>query len=317
VEQGRVRSIYLDVEHRASYGSTNGCHPIARYAVSLLAPERPVTKPQEADLLIREARRRQHRRRLAVTGLVFAVLGGGAIVATTGSLARQHAPQLARPLRLPAAGRGGGRLLHIDFTATQTTTGHPTYVWEQDLYEQTSPPYLTRTIDRRLAGTPPGTEGVSGIGGEETYDPTNNTIYDPATPKGGQGARMTPAQEARVFEPYMSQYVPHLRAELASGAARVDGRATVDGRAAIKIRFSHSDEIDYVAADGSYVPIETIQGSPTSGYGRLIDVYHTFKYLPAADKARLLSLTAQHPSARLDTSLRDFRAADNRLFPNG
>jgi hypothetical protein len=317
VEQGRVGSIYLDVEHRASYGSTNGCQPIARYDVSLLAPERPVTKPQQADLLIREARRRQRRRRLAVTGLVLAVLGGGAIVATTGSLARQHAPQLARAAHRPSADRGGGRLLHIDVTSTETTTGHPTYVWEQDLYEQTSRPYLTRTIDRRLPGTPPRTEGVSSIGSEETYDPTNNTIYDPATPKAPPGTRTpTPAQQARVFEPYMSQYIPHLRAELASGAARVDGRATVDGRAAIKIRFSHSDEIDYVAADGSYVPIETIQGSPSSGYGRLINVYHTFKYLPAADNA-LLSLTAQHPSARIDTSLRDFRAADNRLFPNG
>jgi hypothetical protein len=46
-------------------------------------------------------------------------------------------------------------------------------------------------------------------------------------------------------------------------------------------------------------------------------VYHTFEYLPAAGNAGLLSLTVQHPSARIDTSLSDFRAADNRLFPNG
>ena len=115
----------------------------------------------------------------------------------------------------------------------------------------------------------------------------------------------------------MSQYIRQLRAKLASGAARVDGRATVDGRAAIKIKFVHSDETDYVTADGSYVPIKTIQGSPSSGYGQLVNVYHTFKYLPAAGNAGLLSLTAQHPSARIDRSLRDFRAADNRLFPNG
>jgi GNAT superfamily N-acetyltransferase len=191
-------------------------------------------------------------------------------------------------------------------------TGHPTYTWEQDLYEQTSPPYLSRTIDRRLPGTPPGTEGVNGIGSEETYDPTNNTIYDPATPKAPPGTRtLTPAQQARLFEPYMSQYIRHLRAKLASGAARVDGWATVDGRAAIKIKFAHSNETDYVAADGSDVPIKTIQGSPSSAYGRLINVYHTFKYLPAAGNAGLLSLTAQHPSARLDRSLRDFRAADS------
>ena len=286
--------------------------------MSLLAPERPVTEPPQADLLIREARRRQRRRRLAVTGLVFAVLGAVAIVATTGSLASQHAPQLARPVHRPAVGRGGGPILHIDVTSTQTTTGHPTYVWEQDLYEQTSSPYLSRTIDKRLPGTPPGTEGVNSIGSEETYDPTNNTIYAPATPKAPPGTRTpTPAQIARLFEPYMSQYIRQLRAKLASGAARVDGRATVDGRAAIKIKFVHSDETDYVAADGSDVPIKTIQGSPSSGYGQLVNVYHTFKYLPAAGNAGLLSLTAQHPGARIDRSLRDFRAADNRLFPNG
>ena len=115
----------------------------------------------------------------------------------------------------------------------------------------------------------------------------------------------------------MSQYIRHLRAKLASGAARVDGRATVDGRAAIKIKFAHSDETDYVTADGSYVPIKTIQGSPSSADGQLINVYHTFKYLPAAGNAGLLSLTAQHPGVQIDRSLRDFRAADNRLFPNG
>ena len=155
--------------------------------MSLLAPERPVTEPPQADLLIREARRRQRRRRLAVTGLVFAVLGAVAIVATTGSLASQHAPQLARPVHRPAVGRGGGPILHIDVTSTQTTTGHPTYVWEQDLYEQTSSPYLSRTIDKRLPGTPPGTEGVGSIGSEETYDPTNNTIYDPGNAEGAPG----------------------------------------------------------------------------------------------------------------------------------
>ena len=284
----------------------------------MLAPERPVTEPSQADLLIREARRRQRRRRLVVTGLVFAVLGAVAIAATTGSLASQHAPQLARRLHRPAVGRGGGPILHIDVTSTQITTGHPTYVWEQDLYEQTSSPYLSRTIDKRLPGTPPGTEGVSSIGSEETYDPTNNTIYAPATPKAPPGTRTpTPAQIARLFEPYMSQYIRQLRAKLASGAARVDGRATLDGRAAIKIKFAHSNETDYVAADGSDVPIKTIQGSPSSGYGQLVNVYHTFKYLPAAGNAGLLSLTVQHPSAKLDRSLRDFRAANKRLFPNG
>lgn len=285
---------------------------------SLLAPDRSVAGPLQADLLIREARQRQRRRQRAVSGLVIAVLGGVAILVTTGSLASSHAPQLARPRHLLPLRAGGGSILHIDATTTQITTGHPSYIWEQDLYEQTSPPYRARIIDKRLLGTPPGTEGVYGAGiGEQTYDPTNNTIYDPRKPKAAPGTQTaTPAQEAQLFRPYMAQYVRRLRAQLASGQARVDGRATVDGRAAIKIKFARSDEVDYVAADGSYVPIETIYGNPSSPGGQTISVYHAFEFLPAAGNAGLLSLIAQHPSAKIDRSLRDFRAADNRLFPN-
>lgn len=289
--------------------------------MSLLAPEHPVAEPPQPDLLIREARRRQRRRRLAVTGLTIVALGAGGVVvaATTGTPSARHVPLLSRPLPLASLAPGGGSILHIDVTTTETSTGHPTYVWEQDTYEQTSRPYISRTIDTRLPGTPPGTEGINGIGvGEQIYDPTNNTIYDPATPKSVLGARtLTPAQEAELFEPYMAQYVRRLRAKLASGKARVDGRANIDGHAALKVRFARSDEIDYVAADGSYYPIETIYGSPSSASGKTVSVFHTFQYLPAARNGRLLSLNAQHPSAKVDKSLRDFRAAGKRLFPNG
>ena len=218
-----------------------------------------------------------------------------------------------RALNVPA-----GSILHVDATTTQTTPGHPTYTWRQELYERTTTPYLTRIIDKHLPGTPPGTEAVYGIGTEQTYEPTNNTIYDPPAPKPIPGHQtLTPAQQARLFEPFMAQYIRQLRAKLAAGKARVAGRVTLDGRPAIKIRFAGSDEIDYVAADGSYAPIETIQGSASSPDGELINVFHTFEYLPAAGNAPLLSLTAQHPSAHVDRSLRDFRSAGNRLFPNG
>lgn len=91
----------------------------------------------------------------------------------------------------------------------------------------------------------------------------------------------------------------------------------LDGRVAIKISFARSDEIDYVAADGSYVPIETIQGTPSSPDGQTTNVFHTFEFLPVAGNAKLLSLTAQHPSAAINRSLADFRAAGKRLFSNG
>jgi hypothetical protein len=294
--------------------------------VSVLSTDRPEAERQQADLLIREARRRQRRRRLAVTALVIAVLSGGVIAVRTGAASTGRAPELSRPRQVPSVGSVyGGLILHIDSTTTEITAGHPTYSWRQESYEETSPPYVTRTIDHSLPGAPPGTEGVNGIGiNEQTYDPTNNTIYDPPTPPPPPGeSTATPAQEAQIFQPYMSQYVTQLRAKLASGEAHVDGRATVNGQAAIKITLADSNgrardrEIDYVAANGSDVPIETIQGTPSSPDSEMINVYHTFQYLPARGNMGLLSLTAQHPNARIDTSLSDFRAADNRLFPNG
>jgi hypothetical protein len=288
--------------------------------VSLLAPDRPAAEPARADLLIREARRRQRRRRLAVTGLVLVVLGsGGMAIATTGGLPPRHAPLLSRPRPVTSPGPGGGSILHIDVTTNETTAGGPTYTWEQAVYEQTSPPFISGTIDQRLPGTPPGTEGVIGVGvGEQLYDPTNNTIYAPPIPKPAPGTRtLTPAQEAQLYAPSIAQYPRQLRAKLASGKARIEGRATVDGRTALKIRFARGHETDYVAADGSDAPIEMIYGSPSSASGRTISTYHIFQYLAAAGNAGLLSLTAQHPSAKVNRSLRDFRAANNRLSPNG
>jgi hypothetical protein len=250
----------------------------------------------------------------AAVALAVVVIDGG-----TPAVQSASAKTISGALRAVTAPTGS--ILHIDATTTQITAGHPTYIWEQPVYEQVSPPYRTRTVEKRLPGTPAGTEGVIGMGiVEQVYDPTNNTIYVPAVPKPTPqpGAQtLTPAQEQRLYEPYMAQYIRSLRAKLASGAARVDGRATVHGRAAIKIRFAHSDEVDYVAADGSYVPIETIQGNPSTADGQLINVFHTFEYLPMADNAGLLSLTAQHPTARVNRSLAAFRAADKRLFPNG
>lgn len=252
---------------------------------------------------------------VAATVAVIAI----ALDSGTPAVQTASAKTITRALRALTAPTGS--ILHIDATTIEIDRGHPTIRWEQEIYEQTVLPFRARIIDKRLPGTVPGTEAVFGVRiGEPIYDPIRNTIYDPRTPKPKPvpGARtLSPAQEARLFEPYMAQYVRRLRAKLGSGAAHVAGRAIVDGREAIKITFRHSDEIDYVAADGTYVPVETIQGTPASPGGQLINVYHTFEHLTAAGHMGLLDLKTQHPSALIDRSLADFRAAINRLYPNG
>lgn len=244
-----------------------------------------------------------------------------AVVLDSGTPAVQSASARTITLALRAVTAPAGSILHIDATTTQIDPGHPTYIWDQEAYEQTVLPFRSRVIDKRLPGTPPGTEGVDGAGiGEQFYDPIRNIIYAPPVPKAtpSPGAHApTPAQEALLYEPYMAQYVRRLRAKLASGRAHVAGRAFVNGRRAIKITFAGSDEIDYVAADGSYVPIKTIQGTPSSADGQVITVFHTFEYLKLAGNAGLLELKPQHPSALIDRSLADFRAALKRLFRDG
>lgn len=226
----------------------------------------------------------------------------------------------AKPVRgaLRALTPPARSILHVDFTTTEIHTGSKPITWHQDTYGELSPPYTSRTLDLRLPGTPPGTDGTSGKLGDQLYDPINHTIYAPPQPRPKPGSRTpSPAQQVQLYEPFMAQYISRLRAELASGAARVDGRTIVDRRAAIRIRFVDSKELDYVAADGSYVPIKTIQGTPSSADGETISVFHVFEYLPLAGHAKLLSLTAQHPTAHINTSLADFRAANAHLFPDG
>lgn len=75
--------------------------------MTVLTPD-PVAAPQhlDADLLIREARRRQRRRQLVVTFLVLAALGSYLAVRTT-SPSPRSASLLSRPLHFPVLGPGG------------------------------------------------------------------------------------------------------------------------------------------------------------------------------------------------------------------
>ena len=282
-----------------------------------------------ADTVARDRRRRVRRRlpigrsrRATILSVVTAVAVVVAVVAldtSSSQLPSAQAKTISGALRALTA--PAGSILHIDATTTQTSVGHPTYTWRQDVYEQLALPFRTRILDQRLRGTLPGTEAVYGIGiGEQTYDPSNNTIYAPNVPKPKAvpgTPTLTPAQQARLFEPFMAQYIRQLRAKLASGAARVVGRTTVENRAAIKIAFAGTAEMDYVAADGTYAPIETIQGTLSSANGKLIRKFHTFEYLAMAGHAGLLNLKTQHPDAQIDRSLADFRAAGKRLFRGG
>lgn len=100
---------------------------------------------------------------------------------------------------------------------------------------------------------------------------------------------------------------------LKSGDARVVGHKTIDGRDTIEIR-SADRHTTYYVDPGSYRPVELDTRGTDGGTKLRFPVY---EQLPLKDNGNLLSLTAQHPTARIDRNPADYDAAQTRLFRHG
>jgi hypothetical protein len=257
----------------------------------------------------------------AAAGVTILALSTGAEPATQ-SASAQTISKALRALDAPS-----GSILHIDFTGTSSYPGGHSWTWTQDSWDELDSPWRQLTIDERQPGTPAGTAATY----NQLYDPTTNTVFAPPLPASphavhitaAKWAAMTPQQRNGVrainnslHHPWMSQYIDQLKSKLASGRARLDGRVKIVGQRTIKITFPGSSEVDYVSPT-SYLPVEISEGTPRSSAGITTYVFHTFEYLPAAASAGVFNLEAAHPTASVDTSLSDYRAANGRLFPDG
>jgi len=100
---------------------------------------------------------------------------------------------------------------------------------------------------------------------------------------------------------------------LRSGEARVVGHRTIDGQDTIEIASADGHTTYYVEAE-TYRPVE-LDTRGTDGGTALR--FRTYETLDLGANADLLSLTAQHPDARIDRDPADFRAAQERLYPHG
>ena len=98
---------------------------------------------------------------------------------------------------------------------------------------------------------------------------------------------------------------------LRSGEARVVGHMTIEGQDTIEIA-SADGHTTYFVDPESYRPVE-LRTRGTDGGTALR--FRTFETLEP--DAVLLSLTAQHPGARIDRDPAHYQAADERLYPNG
>ena len=114
-------------------------------------------------------------------------------------------------------------------------------------------------------------------------------------------------------DPGSGDFRSQILALLRSGEARVVGHRTIDGQDTIEIASADGHTTYYVDPE-TYRPVE-LDTRGTTGGTKLR--FRTFETLDLAANADLLSLTAQHPDARIDRDPAHFRAAEERLYPNG
>jgi hypothetical protein len=256
--------------------------------------------------------------------LVLTSSAGGPEVPSAAAMTIERA---AQALQSPP-----GTILHVDSTLTTRFSDGHTYSTRQDTWQQQNP--VPKGVQPAAGcnwlnlrksspgGTPAGTEGGTVNGRDELYDPARNTIYV-APP-----FKLPPTSRGVTFPnecSYMADFAQQVRGLLTSGRAHVAGHATIDGKDTIKIVFADRvfgsrapvRNTYYVAADGTYAPVELISGRPTDNDGMSTFLFHAYERLPASGHSDLLSLTAQHPTAKVEDSLAGYRKAINRLFPNG
>jgi hypothetical protein len=113
-----------------------------------------------------------------------------------------------------------------------------------------------------------------------------------------------------------SQWGGPIRKLLHDPNSTVDTSATYKGRPAIKIsRERGSSTITYWVAPKTYRPLREVLAGADGSDTTTFPTYRTLTGTAASPN--LLALSAQHPSARLDTNTSDYEAAESRLFQNG
>jgi hypothetical protein len=118
---------------------------------------------------------------------------------------------------------------------------------------------------------------------------------------------------SRTPDPWSPAFRDQILELLSSGGARVVGHKTIDGRETIEISSDDGHTV-YFVDPGNYQPVE-LDTHGTDGGTELR--FRVYELLPIAGNGDLLSLAAQHPTARVDRKVVDYQAAQARLFPHG
>lgn len=246
------------------------------------------SSPSERQASERQALRRQlvgqlgprPRPRMRIFAGVSAVSAAAAIalvalVGSTGSAGPAAADAAIIHHALRAVTPPAGEILHTKVLGTQNGTTFANEVWRQ-----TAPPYAGRAIKDQMEFSDNGTTSFY-------YDPATNTIYE----------RPDPSPRPAPNDP-----VAQVRQELASGRARVTGTVVIEGTSLYKIDLPRGF-VGYFDTS-TYAP--RYVDAPRRGGTVVRFRVEVYEYLPMTPANRdLLSVTAQHPGARIDTNPSD------------
>lgn len=203
---------------------------------------------------------------IAVVALIGTGGSGGPSAANAAILA--HA---ARAITPPA-----NLIVHVRETGVQPD-GTPVGV---EWWQETNAPYAIRLIKGRAGQQ---VEGAADGTTSSQYDPDTNTIY----------------QHPDSRSPTLVDPIEAVRAQLAGGTAQVDGTVTIDGRALYKIELPNGVVGYFDRTDYRPVYLDNPQGDGTVVRTQ-VNAYEELPLTPANEK--LLSITAQHPGARVETA---------------
>jgi hypothetical protein len=255
---------------------------------------------------LEQAINRQRGRRLRNTGIRGAVAGLATVAVALGVLHTVPGPAPSVVERATAALTSReGAVLHVVALSSDGATSSRIEVWQQ-----TRPPYDQRLI---MSAGKRQYEFATVDGSRRIYDPSTNTII--SAPRVDADAKQLPPGKAGASEPGEkpidaggNPFRGKILALLESGKAKEAGQVTIDGRQAIRI-VSTGRELELLVDARSYEPVEwrfTANGIRTTTR------FPTYEHLGPESLASL-SLTAQHPDARIDDHPAAYRAAQQRL----
>jgi hypothetical protein len=204
---------------------------------------------------------------IAVATMTLIGTGGSGGPASADAAIIQHA---IRAITSPA-----NIIVHVKETGVQDGTPIAVEWWQQ-----TSPPYAMRlikgSVDRQGEGANDGTTS-------SWYDAGSNTIYE------------RPASSP----PTLIDPLSTVREQLASGSAQVAGTVTIEGLSLYKIELPNGVVGYFDPSDYRPVFVDNPQHDGSVVRTRVV----TYEELPTTpENEQLLSITAQHPNASVDTN---------------